>query len=999
MAGNKNIDYSVQLSDIGAPVKGNAGELNIAAAGSQAKGIEIQGKANADAITFLGTNALAAGKGYLEAGAEKEIKDSLDKLQGFGNTAKASAGAANAPLAQKADGTYGFLEPTTGMVSAEFPSTGPNDVRQEFTNNLERLQLAVTQGMLGQDEVISRIAATVKKYSAIAPGWASEFRKIGAEQTGISNVDVYGIHKALTQQSAASKAQEHIQAKNLELLTGFAKSRGILSMQEAASPKWEFERNRFQQEALEKVFVERNENRMKSEKMDQDTTDKVGHQIFNGLLNQEVNGALTAKNEKGEAVPYAERMRELVLLNNSTSPEDRTKAQSLGNILSGDLIAMRDRVGAAIRTMASADDGRKNVISSTKAKEMQEQLKGLVTDIADSVKTVEGRNMFAAVYDTANKTKEGLLTAFYLAHPVLLGIKDTGVSAPLYQAYITTMGPNGDTTEFSRRFGTEVTSAFDALRKGGGFASVSNANTAIVKGQDVSLATLRTTDPKAYTAVVANAVLFMTEIPKKSEPSAEDKTAYVNYLKKFEKVNYDVANDVSTMTNILSVPQLDKFLGTLSPQQRIGALSPIVASSTYAMQNMTNQLQTLVAGANVATNKDPAFPNATLRLEVSPETGLVNVVMGGEYRREANAPYAYNGAVTEGLSFSTRTANAGFRDKDASQGSSLFAQNYKRAVEIAGKLNGVMDVYTLAAKGMNPDLPLTVKDVREKVLRGQDPAPGLMKDLHTATPKDSDNTQSTNGVDITKMVNVIKVHGEGNNPGLSPKGALGFHQFTEATGRKYGLKIDAVAGIDERKDPVKSEQAAVKFLTDLSKQYNGDIAKMAAGYNAGEPAVNEAIKKANALGIPEQWLGVLAGMPGGGQHSYARETLPYVKRVVTAYNKQESATTEAQVSPKQYDYGTRTDGTKKHQGYFGEIPAFDGVSTELSVSIGFDGKEHLVPSLVPTLTKSEVKHLVDGGKLTPAIEDKVVAHARKRIKEGKSPFAGPNDKPIQWDKK
>ena len=79
---------------------------------------------------------------------------------------------------------------------------------------------------------------------------------------------------------------------------------------------------------------------------------------------------------------------------------------------------------------------------------------------------------------------------------------------------------------------------------------------------------------------------------------------------------------------------------------------------------------------------------------------------------------------------------------------------------------------------------------------------------------------------------------------------------------------------------------------------------------------------------------------------------------------------------------------EKGLGYFGELKRPDGmVSTELSIGVEFDGKETEIPSLVPTLTKDEINHLLAGNEPTEQIVDKAVVHAKERMAEGKSPFA------------
>jgi hypothetical protein len=93
-------------------------------------------------------------------------------------------------------------------------------------------------------------------------------------------------------------------------------------------------------------------------------------------------------------------------------------------------------------------------------------------------------------------------------------------------------------------------------------------------------------------------------------------------------------------------------------------------------------------------------------------------------------------------------------------------------------------------------------------------------------------------------------------------------------------------------------------------------------------------------------------------------------------------------NPDTSNYGNRTDGTPKGKGFMGELKRPDGgISTELSIGVNIDGKETEIPSLVPTLTKTETDHLLAGGKPTPGIVSKATTHAVKRIKNGLSPFA------------
>ena len=80
-----------------------------------------------------------------------------------------------------------------------------------------------------------------------------------------------------------------------------------------------------------------------------------------------------------------------------------------------------------------------------------------------------------------------------------------------------------------------------------------------------------------------------------------------------------------------------------------------------------------------------------------------------------------------------------------------------------------------------------------------------------------------------------------NTKAVSHMGAAGLWQFMISTGRMYGLEINGL--IDERMDPIKSTDAAIRFLKDLYSVY-GDWHLAIAAYNCGPGNVNKAIRRA-----------------------------------------------------------------------------------------------------------------------------------------------------------
>lgn len=87
-------------------------------------------------------------------------------------------------------------------------------------------------------------------------------------------------------------------------------------------------------------------------------------------------------------------------------------------------------------------------------------------------------------------------------------------------------------------------------------------------------------------------------------------------------------------------------------------------------------------------------------------------------------------------------------------------------------------------------------------------------------------------------------------------------------------------------------------------------------------------------------------------------------------------------------YGVRHDGSAaKGRGFFGPLPNNSGdVMTEYTIGVDLNGRPMEIPTFVPTLTKSELSHLLGGGDVTDAIYEKAYKHAVDRIGKKKSPF-------------
>jgi membrane-bound lytic murein transglycosylase D len=124
------------------------------------------------------------------------------------------------------------------------------------------------------------------------------------------------------------------------------------------------------------------------------------------------------------------------------------------------------------------------------------------------------------------------------------------------------------------------------------------------------------------------------------------------------------------------------------------------------------------------------------------------------------------------------------------------------------------------------------------------------------------------------LVYLTMVESGFNPTARSRVNAVGLWQFMAPTARGYGLRVDGY--VDERRDPEKSTDAALRYLRDLHKQF-GSWYLAAAAYNGGDGRVSRVMKSE---------LGRVKGRDEGDfwkiRHRLPKETRNYVPLILAS---------------------------------------------------------------------------------------------------------------------
>lgn len=205
------------------------------------------------------------------------------------------------------------------------------------------------------------------------------------------------------------------------------------------------------------------------------------------------------------------------------------------------------------------------------------------------------------------------------------------------------------------------------------------------------------------------------------------------------------------------------------------------------------------------------------------------------------------------------------------------------------------EVYIERLKQMNSFITLPYNDiVKNYIILYSDKMPTKMAHMLGLSKYYMPIFEETfNKYDMPEELKAMAIIESALNPvAVSRVGAKGMWQFMYATAKMYGLHIDSF--VDERLDPVKSADAAARYMMDAYKIF-GDWSLAIASYNCGAGNVNKAIRRS---GGSRAFWDIWPYLP--------RETRGYVPAFVGAlyamhYHKEHGIKPEAVEMPVQVD--------------------------------------------------------------------------------------------------
>lgn len=793
MSSKRNIDYSVQLPDIGVPTDGGAGTLFAQAAAKSGEAEAMKMSANTNLLANIGGMAIQAGKGYLEAGVEREIKDTIDQTP-VGEKAQAAA-----------QDYRNFMNEQVAVqnVMGEMGAVYRPEV-MAMSSEGQRVMAAAEQGLLSRDEALARISTTVKKYSAMMPGWASDFRKIAAELTGVDKVDRLAVHNFFTKEDARAKAAERRAEVQLQLDKELASYFGI---------------------GLDQISQQHRQAYMQLKGV-RAAHDELDAKIKSGNLVQgEADKAFGQMVMLDTASQIASLNADLVKLGAlNADPTKFRESQEFGLQLSTKIGLMFNAVSQRVREMVKPDPNRPSM-SVEQAQRTIDSLKKDFDSYQDMVKSVEGRNMFLNLVKKSEGDVTMMMNNFSLASPHTALLGKYGVFPPIFQAYMSMM----DKKEFETRF-PGLAGPVEALLNPPSQQMYAKLFGTVMDGQPVNLREVARVSPEMAKLCAADLLECAKAWPKDANATPEKRTAWSRAMGVLgNTLNFSVDKDIDAAVKAVAAPEFKTFARSLSSVERNVAFAPLLVSIDTATRNNIGEVQAGLDAWNSDENNKARNAGWRLTVQQDPITKELKVVPVNSSTGPRPGPTGpmgtWNTGRTGGVSM---PAGVGQNSQETQRRVQTILNRINKSADVfyeVGSLLGVSDMGSSAA----------FRDHVFSMVRDNKRGP-LSAGFDRALEQTSNAPRNRAVEPLVDALGMAESNGDDKAVGDGGRARGRFQMHPEAM-------IDVGFKPEDRDDPVKSRQAAVAYFGKQLEAHGGDVFKAIAAWNMGPTGFANHLKR------------------------------------------------------------------------------------------------------------------------------------------------------------
>ena len=541
MAQNRErIDFSTQLQQGADPVSPQ-GNLLVQAGELEGQAKVVGAKANSTLLAQAAGTAIDAAHGALASGLENDIKKKIDQYE----------------LSTKFDSAMQQYDILAQNEAA------PEDLTKAQAE-ITKYKHALDQGLITREQAILSIDKSVKDYSNVLPGYASDLRKLATTLTGVEHMGNYREFALLNKQSMNEKLAldraKFEQDTQQKMITMFVEKYKRLPQGGLGGTDMKL----FREEAAlaaqaEGLRVRADVKGATIAQTEPVVVDLVNTRMGQGLLqlNQRLQGIVNAKDPKTGQV---------------MSPENKVllRQQVLSDV--GDFF---DGLKAEVSGFNS------NQLSLATRETIMNRLNTQHKDLVASLQNQDSFDDFNKTMKITSERASDVMNKWAIANPHLKIIKESGLITPdVAKLWIDSQRDPRRSAEFRKTYGNSIDDFFKSVTTGTGTNYSDNARKV---GEDpAQLDRLKATDPGQYQAqlhTLRDSIKAVAKVGwgEGAETQELRKKQFATWLTSFaNQIDPSKPDLVKEWLTLSSDPQIVGRISELPKQAQLQAIDPLV---------------------------------------------------------------------------------------------------------------------------------------------------------------------------------------------------------------------------------------------------------------------------------------------------------------------------------------------------------------------------------------------------------------------------------------